>query len=273
MSKGFRKKVLNSLEYYTAGLLEDTGFVIHAFTTRKGGVSRGSFAGLNLSILSSDERENVLENRRRLCHVLGIDVGSIVSARQVHGDHVYRVDMHDRGAGAYDPATVVPDADALITNVSGIALTAFFADCVPVLFLDPVKKAVGLAHAGWKGTVQKIAAKTVLALTQQYGSEPAHLLAAVGPSIGPCHYEVDLPVIEKVRCAFPQDYEQLLVSRGKDGHAQLDLWQANVKQLSQAGVPEDNIAVAGMCTYCRQDVFFSHRGGMAGRQAALIMLK
>ncbi|MCR4441139.1 MAG: peptidoglycan editing factor PgeF [Peptococcaceae bacterium] len=269
----FVKKEKEGITFYQAASFEAAGLVVHAFTGRKGGVSRGLFESLNLSILTQDLLENVLENRRRLCGILGISPDSLTGARQVHGDSVYLVRENDKGRGARQPGSVIPAADALMTAVPGITLVAFFADCVPVFFLDPVKKAVALTHAGWKGTVAGIAAKTAAAMTRAFGTKPEDLLAAVGPSIGPCHYQVDGPVIERVRLAFPDDYGELLPGMTADGHARFNLWEANVRQIRSLGVPAQNITVAGICTYCEQENFFSHRRGMAGRQAALIMLK
>lgn len=273
MPTSFQRHVKKGIEYYTISSFEETGLVIHGFSGKSGGVSDGAYNSLNLSILTEDKLEHVLENRRRFARVLGIDPASLVGAHQVHRDTIYKVTLKDKGRGAFDPESVIPATDALMTNEPGLALTAFFADCVPVFFLDPVKKVIALAHAGWKGTVAKIAAKTVKALAEAYGTEPQDLLVAIGPSIGPCHYEVDRPVIEKVKEAFPEYWESLITGLKEDGHAQLNLWQANFYQLVDTGVLPENITLAEVCTYCHQDRLFSHRGGMAGRQAAIIMLK
>lgn len=268
----FRRHEKNGLVYFTAPPLDETGLVKHAFSGRKGGVSRGKYESLNLSILTEDCQDSVMENRARFVKALGIPQSCLVGAHQVHGDRIYKVISADQGKGAYNPDTVIPATDALITNEPGIALTGFFADCVPVLLLDPVNRAIALVHAGWRGTVAKIAAKTAAAMHDNFGTMPGELLAAIGPSIGPCHYQVDRPVIEKVQQAFPGVWQDLLDAFSPDGHAQLNLWEANVLQLEQAGVPRDNITVTGLCTYCERQTFFSHRAKMAGRQAALIML-
>ncbi|PKM90996.1 MAG: peptidoglycan editing factor PgeF [Firmicutes bacterium HGW-Firmicutes-12] len=273
MKRAFLPCEKNELLYYTISAFDTTDLVINAFSSRKGGKSKKSFESLNLSVLTADNLEYVLENRRRLCQALGIDSHTLVGACQVHGDNIYLVKGSDRGAGALTSKTAIADTDALITNEREIPLILFYADCVPVFFLDPVKKAVGLAHAGWKGTVAKIAAKTVQALGENYGSNPKDILVAIGPSIGPCHYQVDRPVIDEVKRAYPKEWEELLTTSDIDGYAQLNLWEANLRQICQTGVPQENITVAGMCTYCCQENFFSHRRGMAGRQAAIIMLK
>ena len=282
------KNEQGGISYYIFPAFDKTGLVRHAYSTKLGGVSSGAYDSLNLSILTNDDPENIRENRQRFLNSVGIEPDCVVGANQVHKDSIYQVGIKDKGRGAYDPETVVPATDALMTNEPGLALTAFFADCVPVFLLDPVKKVIALAHAGWKGTVVKIAAKTVLAMQQTYGSEAVDILAAIGPSIGPCHYEVDKPVIDKVKAAFPEYWAELFTDRaGFDEmiaeksdkkpatgniRLHLDLWAANFRQLTDIGIPVENITVARLCTYCHQDEFFSHRAGMAGRQAAVIML-
>jgi len=272
-NKSFVKHEKEGIIYYTVPDFDKTGLVIHAFSGRTGGVSRDAYESLNLSVLTQDCPDDVQDNRVRFTRALGIDQSCLVGAHQVHQDHIYKVTLADKGRGAFEPQTVIPDTDAMITDEKGIALTAFFADCVPVFFLDPVNKAIAIAHDGWKGTVAHIAAKTARALQDTYGTKPAELLAAVGPSIGPCHYQVDHPVIERVKEAFPLDWTTLLSDLREDGRGQLDLWEANVLQLKQVGIRSENITVARLCTYCNRDIFFSHRGKMAGRQAGLIMLK
>lgn len=269
----FERHLENGLAYYTIPAFRKTGLVIHGFSGRSGGVSQGVYESLNLSILTQDKREDVLENRKRFTGALGITLGDLVGAHQVHEDQVRRVTKAEKGRGSRSADNVIPATDALMTDEPGLALTAFFADCVPVFFLDPVHKAIALAHAGWKGTVAKIAAKTALAMQEAFRTKPKDLLAAIGPSIGPCHYEVDEPVINRFKRAFPKEAGQILSPETKPGRCQLDLWQANYVQLIDSGVPAGNITIAGLCTYCMQEEFFSHRAGMAGRQAALLMLK
>lgn len=269
----FTRHTEQGLVYYTIPSFTNTGLVVHGFSGRQGGVSQGSYESLNVSILTQDRLENVRENRSRLAKILGITLNDMVGAHQVHEDRVQKVTTLDKGRGSLEPSSVIPATDALMTDEPGIALTAFFADCVPVFFLDPVHKAIALAHAGWKGTVAKIAVKTALAMQETFQTDLAQLLVAVGPSIGPCHYEVDAPVIQKFQESFPGQAEKILSPVSKDGHAQLNLWQANAIQVQDLGVPAENITVAQLCTFCHQEDFFSHRGGMAGRQSAVLMLK
>jgi YfiH family protein len=272
MDGAFLRQEKNGIEFYTVPSFAKTDLVKHAFTGRKGGFSQGKYSTLNLSVFTEDDLATVLENRRKFLLTLGIEAKSIVSARQVHGDNIYKVTLVDKGRGAYAKDTAIPDTDALITQEKGIALLAFFADCVPVLFLDPVQKVIALAHAGWRGTVARIAAKTAQAMFKDYGTKFRDLLVGIGPSIGPCHYQVDEPVITKVEAVFPTRKSLLLTNREK-GLAQLNLWEANRQQLLEVGIPKENITVTGLCTYCFSEKFFSHRWGMLGRQAAIIMLK
>jgi len=260
------------MEYYVIPSFTRTNLVKHAFSGRKGGFSQGKYGTLNLSFFTEDKPETVLENRRIFCTELGVDLGSIVCAEQVHGEHIYSVAKKDKGRGVYDRDSAIPVTDALITKDKGVALVAFFADCVPVFFLDPVQKVIALAHAGWRGTVAKIAAKTAQTLFKEYGTESQNLLVGIGPSIGPCHYQVDEPVISKIEGAFPE-WSNSIVTERNNGFAQLNLWEANRRQILAIGVPAENITVAGLCTYCNQEKFFSHRAGMLGRQAAVIILK
>lgn len=268
----FSRQQSEGMEYYTIPLFEKTGLVKHAFSGRSGGFSQDKFGTLNLSILTDDDQKLVLANRRKFFTTLGIEPECLVSAEQVHGDSIYKVTLKDRGRGALERDTVIPATDALMTNEKGLALLTFYADCVPVLFLDPFEKVIAVAHAGWKGTVAKIAAKTVLGMEKHYGTKPRNVLAGIGPSIGPCHYEVDEPVIVQVEKAFPET-NSFLLERKEDEHAYLNLWEANRRQLLEVGLVDENIVITGLCTYCSSEKFFSHRAGMSGRQAAAIMLK
>jgi hypothetical protein len=167
--------------------------------------------------------------------------------------------------------TAIPDTDALITAEQGIPLMLFFADCVPVLIFDPVGKAVAAVHAGWKGTVASIGQKAVLAMQERFGTRPEDCLAAIGPSIGPCCYEVDQPVVEALEQAFPW-WEDLIIPRGE--RWMLDLWEANRRQLEAIGVHKRNIEISGVCTSCNTELFYSHRAekGKTGRFGAIISL-
>lgn len=242
--------------------------LLHGFSDRTGGVSRGPYAALNLGLHVGDDAACVLENRRRLCQAVHVDAGSLVVGEQVHGAQVAVVTRQDKGRGAFGLDDVLAGVDALVTDVPGIVLFALFADCVPVFLFDPRRRVVGLAHAGWKGTSAGIAARTLETMAEAFGSRPEDCLAAIGPSIGPCCYEVGDDVAARFAALDPA----LVSSHGRS--LRVDLWSANAKQLLEAGIPPEHITAARLCTSCLHEIFFSHRaqGGRAGRMAAFIGL-
>lgn len=247
--------------------------VTHAVSTRFGGVSQGPFASLNLALHVGDDGEDVAVNRRRFCEALGLDAAQLCTAEQVHADRIARVTRAEAGRGSRLYADALPGTDALMTNEPGLPLMLFFADCTPVLLFDPVHRAAALAHGGWKGTVRSIAAKTVAAMGAAYGTRPADCLAAIGPSIGPCCYEIGDEVAGQFQQAMPQFASEIL--QQKNRHIHLNLWQANACQLVSAGLVPEHIETAETCTSCNSQVFFSYRadGGKTGRIAAVIALK
>ncbi|MDK2855047.1 MAG: purine-nucleoside/S-methyl-5-thioadenosine phosphorylase / adenosine deaminase [Bacillota bacterium] len=271
MTTGFTWQKAGSLVYLTADLLTATGLVRHGFSTRHGGTSTGAVPGLNLGFKNGDAFE-VLENRRRFLTALGLNPRALVAGRQVHGTRVAEVRAEDAGRGARAWEDGLPATDALITNVPGLPLSVYTADCVPLLFLDPVCPAVAAVHAGWRGSVAGIVPATLAALRVTYGTRPADVLVAIGPSIGPCCYEVDEKVIAPLR-DFP--FWQEVARESRPGHWYLDLWELNRRQLTAAGVPAENIAVSGLCTSCHVEDFYSYRAehGCTGSLAAVIALK
>jgi YfiH family protein len=220
-----------------------------------------------------DEADIVWENRQRFFQALELKAEKLVTPQQVHGAIIRKVTIADAGRGAKDYADAIADTDALITNAPGLPLMLCFADCVPVIFLDPEKRAVGIAHAGWKGTVAKIARETVWKMQDEFGSEPGDILAGIGPSIGPCCFAVGEEVAEKFREAFPKAVDKLIVEQ--EGQLSVNLWEANSLQLLEAGVSAGNIEMADTCTYAHEELYFSHRrqGMTRGGQAALLMMK
>ncbi len=247
--------------------------LVQAVSGRMGGASRGHLSSLNLSLVVHDEQETVLANRRRLAEALAIPHERLLKSRQVHGADclvVGRREIEQGLTGAGDSPLV---ADGLLTAERELYLFMTFADCVPVLLHDPVRGVVGLVHAGWKGTVAGIARRAVLAAQAAFGSRPADLLVGIGPSIGPCCYEVGEDVATAVRQALPA-YRQVL-REVAGGSVHLDLWRANACQLEEVGVPAANIEVAGLCSACRTDLLFSHRKekGRTGRMGAVIGLR
>jgi polyphenol oxidase len=242
-------------------------------STRHGGVSAPPHDSLNLGLWTEDDAEAVIENRRRLFAAFGLPFERSVWCRQVHSDGVVAVGEADAGRGAADEASVVPDADAMVTDTPGLPLCVKVADCVPVAIVDPERGALGLAHAGWGGTVARICSATVAAMAERFGSEPGALHAAIGPSIGPAGYEVGAEVIERAREAHGTRAAELLAPRGEK--ALFDLWAANRIDLEEAGLAADRIEVAALASDERLEDFFSHRreAGRTGRFAAVAMLR
>jgi len=254
-------KKQNDLEY----LVAESITVPHCFTTRHGGVSTGSQTSLNLAIGRGDSPENVEKNLRILTGSLGMDFDKLVLTRQTHSDIVRAVtDADCNGCFHRD----YPECDALVTNTPGVCLLVFAADCTPILFHDPVTGAVGAAHAGWRGTVQSIAAKTVAAMVAQYGAKPENIRAAIGPNIGFCHFETDEDVPEAVLAAFGGEAAQYIRRSGEK--YLLDLKAINAMVLRRCGVR--HIEISDACTMCTPDRFWSHRvtKGDRGSQGAII---
>jgi YfiH family protein len=221
---------------------------------------------LNLALHVGDAVEKVLRNRRAFAKALDVNAERFTTCQQVHGSKVVRVTEELIGSGAVDFANTIADTDALITNIPDVPLLLFYADCVPVLLADVETGAVGLAHAGWRGTVANIGAKTLAAMVEAFGTKPQNVLVAIGPSIGACCYEVDDFVRDQA-----SGYEEFFAAKG-GGKYQLDLWGMNVKQLVEAGVPQDNISVAGVCTNDNVDLFCSYRAeqGKTGRMGVCL---
>jgi YfiH family protein len=252
------------IRYYQFAAFDESDLA-HGVFARHGGVSAGPYASLNLSVSTGDAPDNVRANRLRAFHALERAPASVADLWQVHSADVVVAD-EPRGAREH-----LGRADALITDRPHVTLFLRFADCVPVLLYDPKRRAVGLVHAGWKGTLAKIAAAAVRAMAERYGSRPEDIVAGIGPSIGPCHYEVGPEVAAGTRAAFGGAAEALLART--NGAYRLDLWAANAHALREAGV--ERIEQSQICTACRADEFFSHRGekGKTGRFGALIGLR
>ncbi|HHU78445.1 MAG TPA: peptidoglycan editing factor PgeF [Clostridiales bacterium] len=271
-TEGFQEQKAGGLVYYTIPAFTQTGLVRHGFSSRLGGVSSGECSSLNLSFHRKDSPENVRENFRLFCSALDIRPEQMVFTHQVHKNRVMAVDETHEGMG-WDKASEIRETDGLVTNRSGLALVTFYADCVPLFFLDPVRHVIGLSQAGWRGTASNIARQTLEAMGEHYGTQPGDCLAAIGPSIGSCCFEVDGPVAEAFAAACPDRKEEIIRPRGKDKY-DIDLWAVNRYQLQECGVPGENITLAALCTGCNVDVFFSHRRekGRTGSLAALLML-
>ncbi len=248
--------------------------LIHGIAGRRGGVSTGHLSSLNMGLASvGDEPARVAVNRARLAAALGVSADSFIKTRQVHGTEVLIVGEAEVAAGMLGAGDSSVVADGLLTSLPGVSLFLSFADCVPVMLFEPVKGWVGLVHAGWQGTVSRIAQLAVQKAVAHWGSRPEDVRAGIGPSIGPCCYQVGEEVLARVRRDFAEP--ERLLPRLADGTRALDLWQANVQQLREAGLSEEQIEVSGQCTACHTDRFFSHRGdkGRTGRMGAVIGLK
>lgn len=262
------------LVYLTFPALEETGVVRHLCSTRLGGVSEGYLGSMNLSYTRGDRKENVDENFRRIGEVLGRDGADFVFTDQTHTANVRVVTQGDRGKGLVRERDYT-DVDGLVTNVPGIVLSAFFADCVPLLFVDPVKRAIGLSHSGWKGTVQKIGKVTVETMKREFGSRPEDIVAAIGPSICASCYEVSEDVATQFRQAFPDRKTEALLTEKGEGKYLLDLWEANRRVMGEAGIVEEHISVTDICTCCNPELLFSHRAshGKRGNLGVFLVLQ
>jgi hypothetical protein len=237
--------------------------IVAAFTVRN----------LNTGLHTCDDPINILENRKRIFGELGLDPDSFTAAQQVHGDTVARVTQRERGRGArrYDDA--IPATDALITDVPGVPIGVFTADCVPIFLYDPERSAVGIVHAGWRSSVLGIVAKAVAEMKKELGADPARTWAAFGPCIGPCCYEVGADVYERFSTRF--DYGHSLFRETGNGKWHLDLWLANRRQLIDSGIRDERIINPEICSVCNSHQYFSARrhGPRAGRTLSVIAIK
>lgn len=269
-----RRSEENDVVYLTYENIESTGIVAHGISTRAGGVSEGFLGSMNLSYSRGDVKERVDENFRRIGAAIGFDVESLVLTDQTHTANVRIVTEEDRGKGLTQERGY-HDVDGLVTDVPGLTLAAFFADCVPLLFVDPVKRAVGIAHSGWRGTVEKIGKKTVGLMGEAYGTNPSDVQAAIGPSICCDCYEVSEDVAQAFRERFPDAREDIVKPGRAAGKYQLDLWRANHCVLTEAGILPSNIMMPGICTCCNKEFLHSHRGnhGNRGNIGAFLMIR
>ncbi len=273
-SRHMRVNRAGELVYLTFPILEGTGAVKHLFSTRMGGVSEGIYSSMNLSYTRGDRKEAVDENYRRIAAVLGCSVEDMVCSDQTHTTNLRIVGKADGGKGITREKDY-GDVDGLLTDEPGVYLATFFADCVPLYFVDTKRKAIALAHSGWRGTVARMGQCVVEKMREAYGTDPADLVAAVGPSICQECYEVSGDVAEAFAAAFhkPGQEREILLPKG-GGKYQLDLWRANEIVLTEAGIPWDNIQITDLCT-CHNDCYlFSHRAsrGQRGNLGAFLGL-
>ena len=271
-SKTLKINSKGDMTYITFPKLDDCDAVRHLFSTRSGGVSGGKYASMNLSFNNGDSRENVLENYRRLCSAAGIDPSHLVLSRQTHTSNVRMVDESDCGTGIFKDSFT--DVDGLITDRPEVALVTQYADCTPLLFCDPKRRVIASSHAGWRGTVKEIGRVTVEKMINEYGCSPENIIAAIGPCIGKCCYEVDEPVISEFKKLTYLCFDRIYSEKG-GGKYMLDLAEANKQILVHSGISEANIDVSDLCTCCFHDELHSHRAtnGQRGNLAAIIELK
>ncbi len=259
--------------YLSYPLLEQTGMVKHCFTTRLGGVSEGIFESLNLSFSRGDQRAAVEENFQRVAQALGTEYGNFVFTDQTHTVNVRRVGIEDAGKGL-TRARGYSDVDGLITNEPGLVLSTFYADCVPLYFIDTKKRAIGLSHSGWRGTVRRMGRVTLETMRREFGTLPEDVICAIGPSICQDCYEVSEDVAEEFNREFSSHSGEILVNKG-NGKYQLDLWRANEMILLEAGIKPEHLSVTDLCTCCNDKILFSHRAsqGKRGNLGAFLCLK
>ena len=255
--------------------LRDTGLVTDGFSTRLGGTSKGKFATMNFSYSRQDDPADVLENFTRMARALGVERDRMVVSYQTHTVNVRRVTEEDAGKGVVRQRDC-RDVDGLITDVPGLTLVTFYADCVPLYFLDPVHKAIGLSHSGWRGTLNRMGLETVKSMKEAFGTEAGDLIACIGPSICKDCFEVGEEVAEAFEAGFAGKWHSQIIYPGKSpGKYQLDLWRANEIVLTEAGIPEGQIHTTNICTRCNCESLFSHRkeGEQRGNLGAFLCLK
>ena len=261
--------------YISFPVYEAFPFIKHGFSTRLGGVSEGIYSSLNLGFNRGDSDENVIENYERISKSMGVDPKTLVVSDQVHKTILRKITKDDLGKGVYRKKDY-SEIDGIYTNEPGITLVTAYADCVPLYFVDPVKRAIALSHGGWRGTVGKIGPKTVQTLQKEYGSRPEDLVVVIGPSICQDCYEVSEDVAKEFMVQIPEQLWDEIIPAKQDvpGKYQLGLWKANKFFLEEAGVPASNIHISEVCTCCNSDLFHSHRasGGKRGSLSAFLQL-
>lgn len=245
--------------------------LVAGFTLRTSGYSESPFSSCNMGLHVGDVPDTVIKNRRSLSTRLGFEFEGWTSADQVHGIQVKQIKADNRGAGRETQEDAIPFTDGIYTNENNILLTSFYADCVPLYFIDPVHRVIGLAHAGWKGTVGRIAEEMIRAFETNYGSRVEDILTAIGPSIRLCCYEVDEHVMKRVRENIP-DWQACVTPSPNPERYMLDLPACNQKIMEEKGILPAHIIRTNWCTNCHVDLFFSHRkeAGKTGRMASFI---
>lgn len=265
------------IKYASSHILDALDFIKHGFLSRIGGISEPPFASLNFNTRDGDDIKNVAHNKTIAGRLSGFDASRVLTINQSHGNDALIIDKPVKDISGLSKTS----ADAIITNQYGIAIGILTADCVPIMVVDPVKKIIGIVHAGWRGTAKLIVQKVVEIMVKHFGSDKKAILAAIGPSIGQCCYKVDEVVAkefggkEYIIPLYPPLKKGELAKGGRGDCWMLDLKKANLGQMVNSGVLEKNISIEDFCTSCRNDLFFSYRadGKITGRQLNFIMLK
>ena len=263
----------DTVPYLTYNSLSEISFINHAFSTRLGGVSQGEFSSMNMAFNRGDDPDAVTENYRRICESAGFEFESLTASAQDHHTVVRAVTRENRGVGIYKPRDM-ESVDAIMTNETGVTLVTYYADCTPLFFVDTGNKAIALAHAGWRGTVGRIGEKVIKEMGERYGTKPENIVAAIGPAISVCCYEVDLPCAEHFLALKDLQTEKFVFPK-QDGKFMIDLLETNRQILAAAGVRNENITVSDLCTNCNSDLLWSHRAtkGHRGTMSAFLCLK
>lgn len=271
-SKTMKLNNADTVPYLTYNSLGEIKFIKHGFSTRLGGVSKGIFTSMNLAFNRGDNPDDVVENYKRLCNSIGLDFDTLVASAQDHHTFVRNVTRENLGVGITKPRDM-QSVDALITNEKNVTLVTYYADCTPLFFVDTKQKAIGLAHAGWRGTVGRIGQKVIEKMQSLYGTNPRDLICAVGPAISKCCYEVDkacadefynLTDLNTSGFIFPAENEKYYI----------DLLECNSQVLQRAGVPYGNITISDLCTKCNSELLWSHRAtsGRRGTMCAVMSI-
>lgn len=247
--------------------------ITHGASTKLGGVSKGDCATMNMSFTRGDNDDDVHKNHQLFAKAVGYDVKHVVLSNQVHETKIARVTSDDYGKGVTKESDII-GIDGLITDDENAVLMIFFADCVPLFFYDPIRRAIGASHSGWRGTVKRMGAYTVQAMVKEFGCDPQNIYAVIGPSICQDCYEVSEDVIAEFRKEFKESNWSRMWQSKPNNKYQLDLWEANRIVLEEAGIPSGHIEVSGYCTCCHADVLFSHRAtqGRRGNLSGVITL-
>ena len=273
----FRSNVMtlytnNNVPYLKYNTLEKIPFINHAFSTRLGGVSKGEFSTMNFAFNRGDNPEDVINNYKIFCNAAGFDFSTLVASSQDHHTFVRKVTKAECGIGITKPKDI-ESVDALVTNESGVTLVTYYADCTPVFFVDTVKKVIGLAHAGWRGTVGKICKNVIDTMVNDYGSSVEDIICCIGPAISKCCYEIDKKCYNEFVKAGNIDIEKIMTDKG-NGKYMANLLETNRQIIESCGVPNKNIVLSDVCTMCNSELLWSHRAtnGRRGTMCAFMCI-